>query len=118
MSSYRGRGKVLWEREELEIAIEQSGYIRRAERALAKVKELDPEWEAWYESHVPPWMQGMRKQAAEILEGRVREILEHVSSVARTEGAGQSSPEPVPFEQEISHVRQAETVAEFCEGGA
>jgi len=40
----------------------------------------------------------------------------HASSVARTEGTGDPSQVQAPFEPESSHERQAETLAEFCEG--
>ena len=102
------------------------------------LRELDPKgWSQWYDEHLPDWL-GWRnaEPALMVLRERVKELLKdalgglteeeverlhvlvHESSVAQTEGAGQSSLDPAPFERGVSHERPTETVAECSEGGA
>jgi hypothetical protein len=89
--------------------------FRTATRALAHANKLITRWRRKYAALDPK----PRDFGIDVMPPRLMEkFMEHASSVARTEEVGESSQLIAPIEQENSHERQAEGVAEQGQGSA
>lgn len=88
--------------------------FRTANGALSYSKKALARWRRLYDAAIEADCFVERKNAA-LLAMMEKKMEAHASSVARSEEVGDSSQLPAPIEQESSHERQAETVAEFCE---